>query len=228
MPYVICCTTRTGSSLLCDLLSQTGRHGTPHEYFEVMLFDQLVRPHCPFANFEAALADRSAFLGCLIDKFSSPNGAFGLKVQARQLEWFAQSLEDPRLADARFVRLKRRDRLAQAISGVKALQTGAWHSGVEPAAEPAFDRRAIELQLAKIADWEALWDAFFTERDIEPLCLDYEDIAADRAGVLVQVSAHIGLPLTEDAARGLEPRLAVQADRVNAEWRRAFEAGREG
>jgi trehalose 2-sulfotransferase len=226
MRYIICCTTRTGSSLLCDLLSQTGLHGIPHEYFEAIPFAELGWGRGPFATFEAAMANHGAYLQWLSGEFATPNGAFGLKVQARQFQWFAPALGDAELAGARFVRLQRRDRLAQAISGVKALQTGAWHSGIKPAAEPVFDPQAIELQLVKIADWERLWDKFFAAQGVEPLSFDYEHIAADYAGVLMQVCEHIGLPLAEERARALQPRLEVQADHTNVEWRRDFEAWR--
>lgn len=225
MIYIIACTTRTGSTLLCDLLAQTGRHGAPHEFYEEILFEPLVKPHGDFATYAEELADPARYWRKLRAALGSPGGGFGVKVQARQLQWFTPVFESsaaPELAQARYVRLSREDKLAQAISGVKALQTGSWHSNQAASAEPHFDADAIALQLEKIARWEAAWDAFFEERGLAPLCLTYEDLVADLPGALEAVGEHVRLPLAADEAAALRPRIKRQADGVNVAWRERF------
>jgi LPS sulfotransferase NodH len=225
MIYVIGCTTRTGSTLLCDLLAQTYRHGQAHEFYEPILFEQLVKPLSGFSDFDREVADPAGYLTKLRSALSSNNGAFGVKVQARQLAWFRPAFTtsaSDALRGARYIRLSREDRLGQAISGVKALQTGSWHSGIAPSVEPRFDADAISQQLEKIAGWEAQWDAFFDETGIIPLSLTYEQLVADLPKALMQVGDYIGLPVEESEARSLQPRICRQADCVNAEWREAF------
>ncbi len=124
-----------------------------------------------------------------------------------------------------WVRLSRQDKLAQAISGVKALQTGGWHSGLPARGEPHFDRAAIAAQLDKIATWEEQWDTFFAGAGITPLAFTYEELVADLPGALVRVGEHLGLPIVPEEAARLEPRLLRQADAVNAAWREAWAAG---
>lgn len=227
MNYIIACTTRTGSTLLCDLLAQTGRHGQAHEFYEPILFDQLIKPLGGFTAFDEELADPAGYFSKLRRQLASDNGIFGVKVQARQIEWFAPTLASPAgesLRSAAYIRLTREDRLAQAISGVKALQTGGWHSGIATTLKPQFDAAMITAQLAKIADWEAQWDAFFAQHALTPLQLTYEELTANLPAALEAVAGHIGLPLEAGEAQSLTPRIARQSDAVNAEWREAYAA----
>ena len=63
LSYLVCATPRSGSTLLCHLLDQTGIAGHPEEYFEALRHSGLPRrPHEYFdAERHANIIERLAF-----------------------------------------------------------------------------------------------------------------------------------------------------------------------
>ncbi len=131
--YFISAMPRTGGHLLCEALESTGIAGNPTEYFEpdyeTYWCDRLgVSGHADY--FEKVLAFGS-----------TPNGVFGSKVIWPQLEPLKAKLGlihgsgisdldllQRTFPDLRFIWLKRRDKVRQAISYYKAVKTDIWHS----------------------------------------------------------------------------------------------------
>ncbi|MFZ1996418.1 MAG: Stf0 family sulfotransferase [Solirubrobacteraceae bacterium] len=107
--YLVCATQRSGSTLLCDLLEDTGVAGRPHEFFEAMR-DTGVPPHprdflhglatpeacrirddprppvAPVYSSLAGLADYREHLERTFALGTTPNGVFGAKLMFNQLE----------------------------------------------------------------------------------------------------------------------------------------------
>jgi LPS sulfotransferase NodH len=116
LSYLVCATPRSGSTLLCQLLDQTGIAGHPEEYFEALRHSGLPRrPHEYFdperhANIIERLAFREMpdaapapnalwqpetydrYLEWSIEQGTTPNGVFGAKVMWGYLGDFAQLL----------------------------------------------------------------------------------------------------------------------------------------
>jgi LPS sulfotransferase NodH len=116
LSYLVCATPRSGSTLLCQLLDQTGVAGHPEEYFEALRHSGLPRrPHEYFdgerhANIIERLAFREMpdtaprpnelwqpetydrYLEWAIEQGTTPNGVFGAKVMWGYLGDFAQLL----------------------------------------------------------------------------------------------------------------------------------------
>jgi LPS sulfotransferase NodH len=116
LSYLVCATPRSGSTLLCHLLDQTGIAGHPEEYFEALRHSGLPRrPHEYFdperhANIIERLAFREmpdeapspnalwqpetydGYLEWAIEQGTTPNGVFGAKVMWGYLGDFAQLL----------------------------------------------------------------------------------------------------------------------------------------
>src|SRR6185295_13388531 len=162
--YLVCATPRSGSTLLCDLLDQTGVAGHPEEYFEALLHSGLPRrPHEYFdpsrhANIVERLAfrempDRAStpnqlwqpesydrYLAWALEQGTTPNGVFGAKLMWGYLGDFVSLLRnipenrDLSLAellpavfpDLTFVRVVRANKVRQAVSLWKAVQTATW------------------------------------------------------------------------------------------------------
>lgn len=86
------------------------------------------------------------------------------------------------LGRLRFVHLRRRDVVAQAVSWAKALQTHYWHPGeaVKPGGQHAhYDEELIGRLVAAIEKFEADWTLWFAAHSIVPYQVFYEESAAD-------------------------------------------------
>ena len=136
--YMVCSVPRCGSSLLCELLCNTGIAGAPTEFFDPEQMGQFrERWRAP---------TQAEYLARLLERKTSPNGVFGIKVHWGQL---GAALGDSDPAEVfpglRYVHIHRADELRQAISWVRALQTSQWASTHEARATAVFDREQIEL-----------------------------------------------------------------------------------
>jgi LPS sulfotransferase NodH len=126
----------------------------------------------------------------------------------------------------RFVQLRRDDILAQAVSWLRAEQTGVWFIGgkgeisggkATPAGgRPSYDRDAITGTMRTIEEHNAGWERWFEVYGIEPHRVRYEDLSADPSAVTLRVLDHLGLALP--AGGHITPSHQRQADRLNEEW----------
>lgn len=200
--YVIASTPRSGSSLLAEALLDCG-FGYAAEWFPVG-------------------ADTGACLAAM-RKEGTRGGVTGVKVHGDQLRRHGLADLLPReFPGTRYVLLSRRDRVRQAVSLARAIQTGAWTSRDAPRGAPAYDREQIARCLADIEGQHQAWEDFLASRGITPLRVDYEDLVGDREGTVRRVLAFLGAPAP---ARIPPPRLARQADAISEEWARAYAAG---
>ncbi|MET8832993.1 Stf0 family sulfotransferase [Micromonospora sp. NPDC004540] len=225
--YFICAVPRTGSSLLCGLLASTGVAGRPEAYFRVP--DEPVwarRWGLPAGEWRYGDYVRAALAAG-----RTGNGVFGAKLMWGTLDRVVEGLagEHPEPAGAdhallrrafgrtAFVHLRRDDALAQAVSWLRAEQTGRWTAddGGPPTAEPRYDPDGIDALLRTVAEHQAAWNAWFARYGITPHRVRYEDLATDPAGVTLGVLDALGLP---SAGVPVRPRHARQADALNAEW----------
>ena len=145
---------------------------------------------------------------------ATPNGLSGVKLHYYQLTELRQQvaalarikgLTDARVIarffpGAQFLWLRRRDKARQAISLAIASQTEEWWAidGVEPERregerkDPTFDAREIARIEAAFVRGDLKWRSLFQELRVEPLIVDYEDMATDYPGVLQRVLSWLG------------------------------------
>jgi len=183
---------------------------------------------------------------------TTDNGVFSTKLMWNQLpemQWYAAALpalaglEGVDLLEALFGRpsyvwIRRRDKVRQAISLWRALQTGAWRregpTGEPPprwAAAPTSEGDASRLQYSfeaiehlrrRLDADDRAWGRFFTASGIEPLELHYEDdVAPDPGNAVTRVLAHVGV----ESPEGWEPSTSLlrQSDDLNDVWRAAYD-----
>jgi len=130
-----------------------------------------------------------------------------------------------RFGRLRFVHLRRRDVVAQAVSWAKAQQTHYWHPGeaVEPGGQhPRYDDELIGRLVGAIEKHEADWTSWFATNGIAPHQIVYEDLAADPLRSAHTVLDFLGLEVPRD--RQLVVSHWRQADQVNADWVARFTA----
>jgi LPS sulfotransferase NodH len=213
--YAITGAARSGSSLLCHLLQQTGRMGFPMDYFLVDNLDDWRE--------RAGAADLDEVIAFMKARRTSPNGVFGFKCFLDRLEYLGARVER-HFPGLRFVHLTRRDLLAQAISLTRAEQTQAWNSSMPAASAPRFDASEVERRLDAILVESATWDKLFALHGIEPIRVEYEALCADPQAVVRGIAEELGVDLagvTVDVAR---VPIGVQSDATNAAWRDAIRA----
>jgi len=242
--YILCATPRSGSTLLCDLLAATGRAGAPDSFFMRDVAPEWARAWgLPDGDGADDLAWRRAFLSAVLAAGRGGTDVFGLRLMHENLADVAAFLAplhpgvagDAALIAAAFgpvlyLHLSRRDKLAQAVSRVRAEQTGLWHiapDGTElerlsPPQPPVYDHARIARELAALDQADAAWNDWFAEQGIAPLRLAYEDLAADPAGTLARVCRALDLPPPDPAT--VRPGTARLADATSQEWMQRFRA----
>ena len=125
----------------------------------------------------------------------------------------------------RFVHLRRRDVVAQAVSWAKALQTHFWHpdEAVKPGGQhPHYDEELIGRLVAAIEKFEADWSRWFAAHSIVPHQVVYEELAADPLRTAHKVLDYLGLHVPPDQQLVIGHRR--QADQVNDDWTARFRA----
>jgi LPS sulfotransferase NodH len=212
--YAICTSGRSGSNLLCQYLSSTGVLGNPLEYFNGSGRRLL--------GYHAYPDDPSQQIGWILTEGATPNGIYGLKIFPAQFEQIEKSIRwTELLPNLRFVLLKRRDVLGQALSAVRALQTEQWRSSM-PAQGPAlYDGAQIYERLQNVARDYARWDIFFARKAVAPTIIVYEDLLTDPQSAVDQIADLFGL---RGQARAASERvdLKIQRDATTEEWRARF------
>jgi LPS sulfotransferase NodH len=259
--YLVCATPRSGSTLLCHLLDQTGVAGHPEEYFEALRHSG--RPRQPEEYFDrerhANIVERLAFrempdadtvsepsplwdpgrydryLDWALQEGTTDNGVFGAKLMWGYFGDFVDLLRGiPELGgfsvpellsrvfpDLHYIQITREDKVRQAVSLWKAVQTQAWRrrpgDADRPRVEPQFSFRAINYLVRLLTAHDASWDAYFLGLGHHPLKLTYEELAAEPQDTVERALGHLGLdPVRPGVLEG--PRLEAQADELSEEW----------
>jgi LPS sulfotransferase NodH len=240
--YIVCTSPRSGSTLLCYLLSQTGVAGNPGSWFHEPSLEAWLDDYGLPRN--QALSERE-LLGNVFRAATAAGsrgtGVFGLRLQSHSFAFFTKKLavlhpdfsnDRQRLAAAfgqtSFIHLTRDDKLAQAISYVKAEQSGLWHmssDGTElerlaPPRVPTYDAGSIRRRFEQFANDDSDWNRWFDREQIDPLRTTYEALAHNPRETLCRVLDHLGLD--REAARGVNPDVAKLADSDSRQWADRF------
>jgi LPS sulfotransferase NodH len=202
---------RSGSTLLCAMLSATGRLGAPDEYF---------KPAGKGAADDAEIARR---LTLPATRGMTANGVAAVKIFANHFRDIAPrcnlDLWYPTLG---FVMVQREDKLAQAISWARANQTKQFRAWDRQKAEPRYARDAISASLAKILTLEAEWDFFFARNDIRPVRVTYEGFLADPHRSVRAICELVGEEVPPSLPAIDELGLKVQRDGLTQDWRERY------
>jgi LPS sulfotransferase NodH len=162
---------------------------------------------------------------------TTPNGVFGAKIMWAHLQDLGRQVGSgdlPALVDTlfdspRFVWVRRADKVRQAVSLWRAMQTQSWRAENEPGAgEPRYSYAALRHLVELLASHDAAWERFFAAAGSRVLTLTYEDVASDLAGALRRTLDHIGVAPPEGALEAL-PTMRRQADERSDEWAAAYE-----
>lgn len=246
--YIICGTPRTGSTLLCDLLAATKRAGNPDSFYRRQSISWWAAEwNLPEPDKMSAHEFEVAYLKAAITAGKGGTPIFGLRLMRENLGELSAILDriypgmpsdKARLERAfgkiLYLHLSREDKLAQAISLVKAEQTGLWHVApdgteierVAPPQAPQYDFARIRQEVMELEAYDAAWNPWFEEQGIVPLRLFYEQLSADPAATVIRICEALGVeaPKTED----VRPGVARLADETSFDWKRRYRLDLEG
>jgi LPS sulfotransferase NodH len=186
---VIASSQRSGSSLLGHYLAATGKFGVPLEYFNV--------PNLRQWRQRFGVDTFTDLLDAVEPLRTSENGIFSLKCHYFQLRAIG-SIPDliTRYGDCRFVRIRRRDLVAQAVSRTIASQTGVWISGQARTGEAVYDRSAIARNLRLIAWQDSHWPLAFSIAGVPWIEVEYELLVENAAKEIRRIADHAGVELS--------------------------------
>lgn len=226
----MCATARSGSNLLTDGLHGTRLAGRPKQFFlpkfESEYATKLGLEGVGFAEYVKGVIERSA----------TSNEVFGFKLMAWYLEDFLGRLRGafsgregsphgllshvfPRL---RYVRIVRKNKLRQAISKARAIQTGLWkvQAGNETRAEPAFDADLIQQCLAEVLEDDRVWDGFFQGAGVEPMVVGYEELCSNYEATVRSTLSFVGVKIPH--CTRIDIATIKQSDALSDAWEKQF------
>jgi len=242
--YIICTSPRSGSTLLCNLLAQTTIAGYPESFFHRTSISSWLDAFELTASVNSIEADTLRIIvQAAIAKGRRDTGMFGLRLQRSSAEFLFQKLGilNPEcLNDAdrchsafgqtAFVYLTRLNKIEQAVSLVKAQQTGLWHiasNGSElerqsPPCAPVYNSDSIMARVKELTDYDRQWENWFVSERLNPVRITYEDLSEWPRKSLARVLESIGLDA--GVASGIVPGVGKLANDVNHEWAARFQS----
>lgn len=240
--YILCGTPRTGSTLLCNLLAATPSAGMPDSYYGRQFMADWAREwNLPDPASTGEDTFSRIYLAAAIRAGKRGTGMFGLRLMRENLEDLMAILsqifpglgsDKARLANAfgrlLYVHLSRGDKLAQAISYIKAQQTGLWHiapDGTEierlaPPQEPRYDFKRIRDEVARLEGHDAAWNSWFAAQRITPYRVVYEELEVDPTATLQRICKVLGIPAPHPGQ--VRPGVARLSDAMNEDWARRY------
>jgi len=219
---IVLSTQRSGSTMVCDDLAGTGLLGNPTEYF--LKFMEINEP----VNFKIEYEQ-------ICKKASTKNGCISFKIMSNQIDIIGKLIIDSAILKVPspqtafweffhkmvFVRVIRKDKVAQAVSRVLAKATNIYHlvvkgdnsmngllktqySDKEREEEHLqYSERKISNEIKSINKEEYFLDQFITRFNIEVTNLFYEKIIEDRSYVK-NIGNQLGLNKVNLATRRLK------------------------
>lgn len=226
--YLVCGEVRSGSSLLCEALKNTGLAGRPEEYFwHGMENDQF------FEGWE--LDDYGEYVRRVVEATATANGVFGAKMMGGYLRAFLERVgQSPAFAgqdvaaaammaalfpNLKHVWLTRRNKVRQAVSWWMAIQTNQWSSeqAYRPEREPEYKFEAIDHLVDELVVREAAMQEYFDVCGVKPLVCVYEDFVDAYEETARMILDFLGVQAPGALVFG-ERRLKKQANARSEEW----------
>ncbi len=233
-----------------EALKETGLPRRPREYFWGLRSPEVIRllPHD--ANIDQA-AERSAtweredyrrHLDWALAEGTTPNGVFGSKMMWGYFNDFLEltrgiprlggmgdgSLLNAAFPELRYVFISRNDKVRQAVSLWRALQTWVWRkeegAGAEeplPTQRAVYSFDAIDHLLDQLRRHEDAWRGFFFRIGRRPLSIVYEEVVGDLEGSVRRVLAEVGVELPADWSPPARSPTR-QSDELSESWVQSY------
>lgn len=211
----LACTSRSGSTYLGQLLGSQSDFPTIRE--------SLNTPRLREAELSVAPASLQSVIAHIIME-EAENEIYGVKSEFAGLIRLFQIGEFPQhLHRWKWLHLCRENRVAQAISIVKATKTRLWQSygagNGTTLTHSDYDHLAIGKAINSIEKKERIWRDFFAQNNLPFLRIVYEDLERDALSVVRQIRDFLGLSPDVDIDLS-----RVRTERMRDELSSAWEA----
>jgi trehalose 2-sulfotransferase len=229
--------------------ARTGFPRRPQEYFEgardAEIFEILgprTRVEDDESRYDPSRFKRyEDYLAWALQEGTTRNGVFGAKVMWGYFNGFVTGLRwavpgSQRLAvcdlapsvfpNLRYLSMTRQDKVRQAVSLWRALQTWSWSSHQEAAVGTGhlvYSHAAIAHLIRDIEAHEFEWRAYFRECEVEPLTIVYEDFIGRYEETVREILRYLEVPEADTVAI-TEPRRDRQADDLSRLWTDRYRA----
>ena len=223
--------------MLCQLLAATGMAGNPHSYFrEEDIEDWADEWGVPRDGLPGSSLPSRDFLDAALAAARGDTSVFGLRLMQESLSGLLTYLRSlaPEIGTDRacletafgplvLIHLHREDTVDQAISLLRAEQTGLWHKGADgseierltPVAAPGYNFDRLHAHVTHLDAYKAAWLKWFVAQSVTPLSVSYDALCADPVAVLATICDALGTaPIPSDRVKVSTAKLS---DRTNAE-----------
>jgi LPS sulfotransferase NodH len=226
--YIICSVPRSGSTLLGKTLAHSEVFHSFTAPFNLIELRRWVGNR-PFLQ-----DDIFQYLNSLLPDDVSDKTAIGFVIEYPQFRNFLDLLHHE-LGDkttdlealnkvfpgAHFAFLRRHNRVRQAISLVRAMQSQLYtqivNGGRQNTKALHYNTALINNALLDIIGAELDWQRFFLENNLTPYELFYEELASDLNSALVSLLQHWNISAKLETSLS-EPETAVMSDDLTEEW----------
>ena len=232
---IVAATQRSGSTLFCRDLELTGVVGTPREWLQHTALEERIRAYGLRPDVAYTRLVRE-----IVERESGVHGVFSMKIMWDILEAFFYILrrDEPEgsvtdrvrilkdfFPNPRFIYVSRSDKIRQAVSYIKSLQSGNWVSqqGKNPyrAELLRFDYPDIRAALTKFENEDRFWRNFFEVNKLPFFEVIYEDFIKDREATVKKALEYLRLPC-DLPPRPESNEITPMTDDINKQWLTAF------
>ena len=233
--YILLFSPRSGSNLITTQL-QSISFGNPFEAFHYnqkrlnQRYGWKIDTSDPFGYFHQAYHTLTV------------NEIFGLKITWKQYKTFirilreivgkdGEELNDFEMIEiffpnVKYMHLKRRNKIRQAISFSKGMQTGIWKATPEQLniqkdyiIPPRYDRLHIECCLDELLVYDEGWEQFLASFQGEYLKIWYEELADDFTVEMLKIYDYLGV---EKDIEKPKPIIKKLANKQSEDWYKIF------
>lgn len=253
--YLVCSTHRTGTSLLCQLLTDTNLCGFPEEYFsprwaprfaEELATGKQARkdgasdPDGPPDGSLFEQLDLGEYLHGLFGAKATVNGLWGSKLHWPHVRRLHDAFKPRRkflrggrsthrlleevFAQPHYIWIRRRDKVKQAISFWRSMQTQIYNTAGDPSVEsvpPKFDYAQIHDIVQRFEKHDREWQRLFRAGGVQPLVVEFETFVKSMQRTVLEVLEFLGIETPANFAAPV-PRLQKISDQLNEDWYRRY------
>jgi trehalose 2-sulfotransferase len=204
---------RSGCELLTDLM-RNASIADLHEFYYPYEFSDRIK------YFDSIGWDRKIDKNILSDEkrwFEYVVGGGSVKVGWHSHQVMQREADDLfKLVKKKYIYLRRRDKLRQAISWVMAEQTGQWSYNNENSKECIYDRDAITQRILDIVDQETRWNDYFA--GIPHMELFYEDFDDNTVDTIREYESLVKDNKYSDIQRQSSVEYKIMRDELSEQW----------
>ncbi|MEP2773880.1 MAG: Stf0 family sulfotransferase [Fulvivirga sp.] len=213
----ICFSNRSGSTWLCDLLSN-------HPHLNLG-GEGLNHPQVLKKSEENGFKSFAEYFVWLVKERKTESNNFVIKVSWDQLFFLTKIGLIPILAkQSKFIQIFRMNILNQAISYSIALQNEQWNSKQRgKIVEVEYRPDLIHAGIIDFTQANMMFDRYFTTFNVKRKKIIYENLTSNRIGILTKTLNYLGLP-DIPKSKLAKNRLKVQRNELNSKFAEEFKS----